>query len=292
LTIVRFGFVPNPFAVAYYAAVSRGCFARLGLRIEETRFRNGSAVADALAAGQIDCGVGGHLQTLEAAHAGHDQLLIAPLGYEEPPDHLCIALVSRLDNVTSGKDLEGRTVAFSARGAMSDLQLRIFMDASRADFHRLRIVLMPFSRMSDALRNREVDAASIVEPFASAIVASGTGRLIERGSLSARQPLGKRALIAGVATSRDWLAGHPATAASVAQAVREGIAILRRDQDTARRMISEYTGVPSAITSHMQLPAFYPDLDPRDLQWVFDLATALGVVDRGAHAENLIARVE
>jgi hypothetical protein len=57
-------------------------------------------------------------------------------------------------------------------------------------------------------------------------------------------------------------------------------------------MISEYTGVPSAITSHMQLPAFYPDLDPRDLQWVFDLATALGVVDRGAHAENLIARVE
>jgi NitT/TauT family transport system substrate-binding protein len=289
---VRFGFVPNPFAVPYYAALKYDRFTALGVRIEETRFNNGSALAEALAAREIDCGVGGHLQTLAAVLAGHDQVFIAPLAFEEPPHHLCICLVAGSDDLRSGVDLQGKAVAFSARGAMSDLQLRLYMSASRADFQTVRIVTMPFARMREALANGSVAAASVVEPFVSVVVASGAGRLIDRGSLSSRLTPGKRALITGVVSDRGWLSEHPLTAARVARAVTHGIDIVRRDGEVARRMIAEFTGVAPDTVSRMQLPAFYPDLQAGDLQLVFDLATAFGLVERSVDAAELIARLD
>ncbi len=201
---IRIGHVPNPFALPYLVALERGFFADEGLQVDDTRVSNGSVIADALARGELDVGTGGHLQTAAAVAAGSDQAFIAPLGFERAPDHLCIVLVSRRDRARSLGELAGRTVAVSARGAISELQLRIALAGAR-----VRTVAMPFSRMRDALAAGEVDAASVVEPFASVLAQDPALMVLDRGSLSGALPAGERVLIVGLVATRSWIAAKP-----------------------------------------------------------------------------------
>jgi len=285
---VRLGLIPNPFGVAGYAAMERGFFADEGIEVEATTLRNGSQVADALSQGDLDCGVGGHLQTLEAVIRGDDQVFISPLSFEQQPDHLCICLVARQSTVRSAKDLEGKTIALNVRGPISDLQLKIVMHAAGGDYHKAKVVVMPFEGMKEALARGEIDAASVVEPFASQLVDDGLGAIIDEGSLSGMLKPGDRVMITGLVTHRSWVDGHRTTAQAVARAVRRGIAFVQQDGAAARRIISGYTGVPPQIVKRMRLPAFDSVLNPPDLQTAFDLAAKFGIVSRRLQAEDLI----
>ena len=135
-------------------------------------------------------------------------MFFAPLGFERAPDHLPIALVS---TVGSGRELEGRAVGVSARAAISELQLRIYMSAEGADFERLTLEVMPFREMGDALRSGTIAAASAPDPFAAQLERDGLGRIVDRGSLSTALRPGERALIAGLAAD-EALARAPSRA--------------------------------------------------------------------------------
>ena len=131
MAAVRFGQVANPFSRPVTLALERGYFEDAGVELDVTSFPNGSVMSAAMARGEVDAGVGGHLQTLD--HPG--QVFFGPLGFERAPDHLPIALVS---SVGSGRELEGKAVGVSARAAISELQLRIYMAGEGAEFERLR----------------------------------------------------------------------------------------------------------------------------------------------------------
>lgn len=285
---MRFGFVPNPFALPYLAALDRGYFDEEGVILEALSFANGSRVAAALSEGRIDCGVGGHLQTLGAVVGGDDQVFISPLAFEAPPDHLAISLVVGKVALRSARDLEGKTVACSARGAISELQLRILMDAAGGDYRAVNVAVMPFASMEEALRRGEIAAASVVEPFAAQMAANGTGRVFDRGSLSTALKAGERCMITGVVAKRGWIERDRSAAQAVVRAMQRGIAFLLDDERAARRMMAGYGGMPPAKTEEARLPAFFPDLRRSDLQLAFDLAAKFGLVPRVVDAREMI----
>ena len=64
---------------------------------------------------------------------------------------------------------------------------------------------MPFAGMREALERGEIDAASVVEPFASQLVADGLGAIIDAGSLSGTLAAGERVMITGMAARRSWI---------------------------------------------------------------------------------------
>ena len=260
--IVRFGHVANPFSRPVDLALERGWFGEL----EVTRYANGSAVAAALAAGEIDAGVGGHVQTL-----GAGQVFFAPLGFEEAPAHLPIALVAR-PGISSGRELEGSAVGMSARGAISELQLRIYMHAEDAAYETLRLEAMPFGELAEAIRSGAIAAASAPEPFATQLVAEGLGAVIDRGSLSRGVRPGERALITGLAAERSWVEANEDEA--------------RRLADAIGRAVDELAGDETPNT-----PRFARDLDPADLQRVYDLAHEHGLLERRADARETIVEL-
>ena len=266
--IVRFGHVANPFSRPIEVALERGYFADEGVELEVTRFANGTGTADALAAGEIDIGVGGHIQTLQATLAGSPQVFIAPLGFEQSPNHLVIALVAGA-GVTSGRDLERVTVGVSARAAISELQLRIFMAAEGAEPDSLTLSPMPFSELGAALARGEIGAASAPDPLASQLAEAGLGRVIDRGSLSRALPPGEWVMITGLATTPSWVDHDPARARAIVKAVG--------------RAVDDLDGAAKPNT-----PRFDRVLRPIDLQRVFDLALEHGLVDRAASARDLI----
>lgn len=275
MAAVRFGYVPNPFSQPVTLALERGYFEAAGVELELTPFANGSAMSAAMARGEVELGVGGHLQTLTAVLEGARQVFVAPLGFERAPDHLPIALVSGVD---SGRELEGTSVGVSARAAISDLQLRIFMAGEGADFERLTLETMPFREMADSFRLRRIAAASAPDPFAAQLERDGLGRIVDRGSLGTALPAGERVLIAGLTADEAWLESHRDQARRVVEATGRAIDDLAADPTLA--------GDPGLHT------AFFDRLlEPPDLQRVFDLAYQHGLIAGAASAADLIRPV-
>jgi ABC-type nitrate/sulfonate/bicarbonate transport system substrate-binding protein len=262
---IRFGNVPNPFSRPFALALERGYVADAGVELHVVQFANGSAMSAAMGRGEVDAGVGGHLQTLEGA----GQVFFAPLGFERAPDHLPIALVS---TVGSARELEGRAVGVSARAAISELQLRIYMAGEGADFGRLTLETMPFGEMGDAFRSGAIAAASSPDPFAAQLERDGLARVVDRGSLSTALPAGERAMIAGLGARAAWLESHREEARGLAEATG--------------RAIDELS---SAGSDGIHAPLFDRVLEPPDLQRVYDLAFEHGLIDTRPSAADLIS---
>jgi NitT/TauT family transport system substrate-binding protein len=286
---LRLGYVANPFSLPIVVAHERSYFPAAGLEVEMETFPNGSAATAALNDGTIDLGVSGHLQTLMAARGPVKQVFIVPLGFEEAPDHLPVALLGRT-HVTSGRDLEGASVAVSALGAISELQLRIFMAAEGASYDTLTLTPMPFREMGTALEDGAVAAASVPEPFASVLLAQGLGAVIDRGSLSRALAPGDRAMVAGLVAPEAWVASEPALVAAVVEAVGRAIDDLRADPGLVSARMVTAAGLGEVPGAGLQTPRFDRHLDPSDLQRVFDLALTHGLIDRTATAGDLIAQ--
>ncbi len=265
MVAVRFGQVPNPFSQPVAVALERGYFDDAGVELEVTPFANGSAMSAAMGRGEVDVGVGGHLQTLETG----GQVFFAPLGFERAPDRLPIALVS---TVGSARELEGRAVGVSARAAISELQLRIYMAGEGAAFEQLTLETMPFREMGDAFRSGTIVAASAPDPFAVALERDGHGRIVDRGSLSTALPVGERVMIAGLAAEATWLERNRETA--------------RRLAEATGRAIDDLADVPD---EPLHVPLFDRLLEPGDLQRVYDLAFEHGLIGRQANAGDLIS---
>jgi NitT/TauT family transport system substrate-binding protein len=269
---VRLGHVPNPFSLPVAVALERGHFAEQGIQLEVVTFQNGTLASAALAEGGVDVAVGGHIQTLAALLSGSDQVFIGSLGFERSPNHLPIALVAA-GGISHGRELEGEVVGVSARAAISELQLRIFMHAAGADFGRVTLAPMPFDEMAQALRDSRIVAASCPDPFAGRLVSGGLARIVDRGSLSRALPDGERAMITGLAATRAWAERNPAPARALVAAVGSAIDELR-----AR---------PAPPGEHV--PHYDRRLGRGDLQRVYDLAAEHGLVERAVDAGELIA---
>lgn len=284
--MIRVGYVANPFSLPFSLALERGYFSAAGLEVEVTRFANGSAASTALGDGSIDAGVSGHLQTLLAGSGDTRQVFITPLGFEEASDHLPITLMGS-DSVATSRDLEGKRIGVSALGAISELQLRIFMHGGDADYDAVTLVAMPFREMGDALRTGSIGAASVPEPFASLLAGEGVARVIDRGSLSHGLHPGERAMIVGIACRASWAASEPQAVEGLSHAVGQAVDELRGDTQLAVSMMAGQLE-RDVDTSAMQPPLFDRQLEPRDLQRVFDLAHAHGLLAHLPDAKALI----
>jgi NitT/TauT family transport system substrate-binding protein len=285
-SVIRLGFVANPFSLPVALAFERGYFRDAGVDVQVERFTNGSAASTALAEGSIEVGVSGHVQTLMASRTT-PQVFIAPLGFEESPDHLPIALLGT-GGVHEPADLENKRVAVSALGAISELQVRILMREAGAAYDRVELVAMPFKEMGEALRGGRVGAASVPEPFASALVATGNAHVIDRGSLSVGLHPGERAMIAGLATTARWLEDQPDGTGQIVEAIGRAVDELNAEPALAPSMM--VAQVKERLDPALvQPPLFDRRLAVPDLQRVFDLALDHGLLDHAADASSLIA---
>lgn len=275
--LIRFGHVVNPFSAPLSRALEVGSLEAAGLELAVTRFRNGSEIASGIERGELDVGLGGHLQTLSSALGGSGLVFFAPLGFEESPDHLPVTIVVRAGQSLSGFEA-GTTIAMSARTAISDLQLRIFCASEGLPYGSFRIVTMPFGEMAGALRRGEVEAASVPDPFASEIAAAGIGVIVDRGTLSREMPASGRVMITGLVSTRRWLVAHREPARRLRTAVAEAVTSWAEAGSAA-----QLEGLPG-----VQMPSFHAELRADDLQLAYDLAARRGIVDRRLCAEEVM----
>ncbi len=168
--------------VAMYVAQEKGYFTEQGLDIELVDISTGQGSVPALAAGQIDVGVGAVGSGLFNAIArGIDVKLVMTKGSvgtdPQGPFSGVQAMVLRADLAASGavrdyRDLKGRTMGLSDRGSGLEIMVDRALKQVGLTLDDIEFKQLPYPDMLAALANGSVDTGMELEPF----IAQGEAR--------------------------------------------------------------------------------------------------------------------
>jgi len=181
---LQFGSLRVPMQV--FVGMDKGVFAEEGITLESVFFRSGSEIAPAVATGQVDVAVTSSGAALFNAMARGAGFTIVAEGLTIEPDAPGgdpTALVVRAGSgIETGADLSGRTIAVTAPGQILDMIVNEYLRQSGLDREQVSMVAMPAPDMVPALTNGAIDAAIMLEPFLSMVVAAGSGSVLVRAS--------------------------------------------------------------------------------------------------------------
>ncbi|HLH26605.1 MAG TPA: ABC transporter substrate-binding protein [Chloroflexota bacterium] len=168
--------------VALYAAQEKGYFTEQGLDVELVDINTGQGSVPALAAGQLDVGVGAVGSGLFNAIArGIDVKLVMTKGSvgtdPQGPFTGVQAMVLSADLAASGavrdyRDLKGRTIGLSDRGSGLEIMVDRALKEVGLTLDDVEFKNLTYPDMLAALANRSVDAGMELEPF----IAQGQAR--------------------------------------------------------------------------------------------------------------------
>jgi NitT/TauT family transport system substrate-binding protein len=166
LPALRVGIVPI-FVVAPHVAAERfGYFAAEGIAVTTQSVQGGTIGIPGLVSGSFDVLYSNSIAVMTALGRGIDLRIIAegtriPV---TPPDPAAL-LQRKGGGLRSGKDLEGKVIAINLRYDIQWLIAQAWIKQTGGDASKVSYREVPLPSMLDALRNGQVDAAVLVDPF-------------------------------------------------------------------------------------------------------------------------------
>jgi NitT/TauT family transport system substrate-binding protein len=191
LETVRFGsLTPTASDAGWLIANAKGYFAEQGIKLEITRFSNGSEMVPPLGTNQLDVGGGAPNAGLFNAVARDVEMAIVADKGSTPPGWGFQGFVVRKDLVDSGKfkspaDLKGMRIAQPQRGQSGELGVVEILRRGGLTLADVDAITMPFVDMMVAYSNKNVDASSFIEPYITDGVAKGLVSVYERADVYA-----------------------------------------------------------------------------------------------------------
>ncbi|HLG70172.1 MAG TPA: ABC transporter substrate-binding protein [Chloroflexota bacterium] len=186
LETVRFGsLTPSASDAGWLIADKKGYFAEQGIRIEVTRFSNGSELVPPLATNQLDVGGGAPNAGLFNAMSRDVQLFIVADKGSTPPGYGFQGFVVRKDLVDSGKfkspaDLKGWKIATPQRGQSGEVSMSEILKQGGLTVNDVDLTVLPFPDHAAAYANNNIDAGSYIEPYITDGVAKGLISIYKR----------------------------------------------------------------------------------------------------------------
>jgi NitT/TauT family transport system substrate-binding protein len=164
--LLHVGIVPIYAVSPHFAADAQGYFATEGIAVTTQPTQSGVVGIPGLVSGSFDIVYSNSISVLTALERGIDLRIIAEatLIPHKPPDGG--ALFKRKgDNLFSGKDLEGKIVGINAKYDIQWLVMQGWIKKTGGDLSKITYREVPVPSALDALKNRQVDAALVLDPF-------------------------------------------------------------------------------------------------------------------------------
>jgi NitT/TauT family transport system substrate-binding protein len=263
---VKVGVLNSLSDAGIYVAADRGYFQEEGLNVTLERFGNTAEMTAPLASGQLEVGAGAPTPSFfNAVSRDIPVKLVADKGLNSR-GHGFNALVVRKDLVDSGQvqtlaDLRGLKMASPSQNSPMELQVDSGLRPLGLDLGILEIVNMPFPDMVQALANRSIDAAAMIEPFVTIAVTRDIGvRFKGADEMHPDQQIA--GILYGPAFAREQPEAARRWLVAYLRGVRDFLAAFDEGKDKAAivQILTEHTTVKdAALYDRMVLPGFHPD---------------------------------
>ncbi|SDM16626.1 ABC transporter substrate-binding protein [Allokutzneria albata] len=280
---IRLGLVKVVDVAPVYIAQQAGFFKAEGLDLELIPLTTSAVGIDKMAAGEMDM-VHGNYVSMFTAHAKKvvDLKWVADCYAAKP--NVWMTMTSPTSSVKSMSDLPGKKVAVTTTSNLADMTVWSVLSAHNVDAKQIKYVQMPFTEMAAALKNGNVDAAVMAEPFITQAAKSmGAVRVFDAASGPTESiPM------AGYSTNAKFAAANPKALAAFQRGLAKGVEIANSDRARVEAAVQGYAGIDAQTASIMNIGAYPASLEAARLQRVPDLMKDFGILSERIDVSTMV----
>jgi NitT/TauT family transport system substrate-binding protein len=287
-TKLKVGLLPFSEALGAVIADKEGFFKAEGIEIEITKFQSGAAAVPVLQSGRIDIAFSNTVSTLQAIEQGLDAVVLAPAAVvrSAPPDTTTAILV-RKDAIKSLKELEGKRMAVNVINSTAWLHAVAALDKHGVDYTKVRFTEVPFPQMNDPLINGQVDAVGQVDPFRSALMATGKAEIVAWPYVETAP----KSDITQYLALTSWVEKNREIAIKFARAVRKGAEFAKTNEAAARQINVDYTGLNPALKDKVLLAELGTEVNVAGMARTMELMQKFGMIKKPIDISNRVLKV-
>jgi len=289
ITTLRVGFFPNLTHAPAYVALQEGYFkddlGTLGIKVAPTLFNAGPDAVTALFADAVDIAYVGPNPTVSAWTQSKGDAIKVISGAASGGASFVVA-----KDITSVKDLEGKTVASPQLGNTQDVAVKYWLDQQGEQVASdgsgtVTVTNASNSDIVTAFANGDISGAWVPEPYAQSLIAEGGHVLVNENDL---WPGGKF-VTTNIVVRTQFLDEHPDVVQAFLKANEQALAFIKKDPTQAQTDFNSgllaLTGssVDSAILPKAWAQVTFTD-DPLKATLVTSAAHAVsvGLLDQAA----------
>lgn len=270
--------VPAVDSAGFFIALHQGLFAAQRLHVTYVPAGSSANSIAGQASGRFDITEGNYVSYIEAQASGTASLrIIAEASVTQQNAHDIYTLPG--SPIRSLDQLLGRRLAVNARSNIDYLLDASLLTENGLPPSRVHFVVVPFPRMISELRDHQIDAATLPEPFATLAEETLGATALADTDQGATQQFP----IAGYVVTRTWARKYPGTLAAFLRALRQGQEIADTDRGAVEQAMEAYRrsdGVQPAIAAVMTLDTYPLDIDPVRLQRIPNIMFQFGLLPR------------
>jgi NitT/TauT family transport system substrate-binding protein len=283
-TSITVGALPVVDSAGLYLANQLGYFKQEGLTVKIAPVAQSTQAIPDMLHGTIAAIAGAnYVSFVEAQAKGTAQFKILAEGVTCKPNTFGIAVLPS-SGITKPADLAGKKIAVNLTNNIQTLTLNAVLKADGVDPSKVTYVVVPFPNMVTALKAKQVDAISAVEPFlGGAIAADGAKEVVS----SCDGPTADMPMSGYIATS-SWAQQNPNTARAFQTALLKAQAYADANPSAVESILPTYTKVTAAQAKALPLNTYPSTLDPAEITKVLTLMKSGGLATGSATASSLL----
>jgi NitT/TauT family transport system substrate-binding protein len=273
---IRLGLLPFSESLAAVIADKQGFFKEEGIEVEVTKFDSGAIAVPVLQSGRIDIVLSNTVTTLQAFEHGLDAVIVAPgaVVRSSAPD-TTIAVIALNDGpIDSIKDLEGKRIAVNVINSSAWLHLVADLDKYGVPRTKVRFAEVPFPQMNEPLLHGQLDAISQVQPFSTALLATGKAKILSWPYVETAPNTDITQYIA----LASWVEKNHALAVKFARALAKGAKFAETNEAATRDINQEFTHINPEFKDKVLLPRFGTVIDLNEMNHTMDMMYKYGLL--------------
>jgi NitT/TauT family transport system substrate-binding protein len=272
---IRVGLIPISEALGAVIADKEGFFKAEGIDVETSKFESGATAVPVLQSGRLGIALSNTVSTLQALGQGLDATVLAPgaVVRSAPPD-TTTALIVLKDKIGSIKDLAGKRIGVNVINSSAWLHAVAALDKHGVDWTKVRFTEIPFPQMNDPLLNGQVDAIVQVDPFRSALMATGKAEILSWTYVETAPGTDITQYIA----LTSWVDKNRAAAEKFSRAVLKGAKFATSNEAATRDINVAWTGLNPAFKDKVLLPQLGTSVNVAGMARTMELMQKFGLL--------------
>jgi NitT/TauT family transport system substrate-binding protein len=253
---ISVGSPPSIFSLGVRTAVEEGLFEERGLDVEIVDIQAASEGAALLTNGDIQFAQFDVHNTILAVSEGQDLLMTAPIATtaeeaSDDPHGFGSLLVAADGPVQSLADLEGKKIGTNTIGGTAYLDFYQKLEQAGVDMSTVEWIQVPSPQQVSALKQGQIDAATVAEPNVSIGIVAGDVR-----SIAQADDVMKGAPNFGFVSSGQWAEENGEAVEKFREALVEANTKLNSDRALAEEMVASYMDLDAEVVKTVKLPHF------------------------------------
>jgi NitT/TauT family transport system substrate-binding protein len=192
-------------------------------------------------------------------------------------------VVPKGSSIRSVDDLPGKTIAVNALRGLAEVVISRSLEKQGVDYHKVKLLEIPFPEMPAALEDHRVDAALLTEPFLSAVLARG-GTQIDAPSVETLPSFPNGVYVA----ASKYIAANGDVVDRFSRAMNKSLDYAQAHPDEVRQIIPTFTKTPAAAAAKLRLPAFDSKLDRKGIELEAQLTAKYGIIEKAPAYDGMV----